>query len=352
MTAVFPASVEEFVLVPMVNGVAGSAVTIRRSDIEAYEFFPQGTEELLAQVHFADALGVPGVGRMWEPVPEGQRRFAWSISPYMTLSFFDPDSPVRGDVGIRADARYAFASNFVLSGAVTQRLAGNTRGSPRGAPTPGYEPVRTSGALYSSDSPVINTLTLEHFGRPFSNTFTRVSLGYLERMYGGVSAEVLWMPDGSRLALGAEVNHVWRRDPDSLFGVLDYEVTTGHVSAYYDFGNGFLGQVDAGRYLAGDWGATLRLEREFANGWRIGAFATLTDMPFEAFGEGSFDKGITITIPLTWVLGQPSTTANTASLRSLTRDGGARLNIENRLYPAVRDVRSGRITDTWGTVWQ
>jgi hypothetical protein len=113
-------------------------------------------------------------------------------------------------------------------------------------------------------------------------------------MYGGVSGEVLWKKSASRLALGAEVNYALKRDFDDLFGFGDYDIVTGHVSGYYDMGNGFHGQVDVGRYLAGDWGATFSVDREFNNGWRVGAYATLTDVPFDEFGEGSFDKGIRI----------------------------------------------------------
>ena len=56
-----------------------------------------------------------------------------------------------------------------------------------------------------------------------------------------------------------------KRDFRDAFEFIDYEVTTGHVSAYYEFGNGFVGQVDAGRYLAGDNGAT-RMVRSCVEG--------------------------------------------------------------------------------------
>ena len=46
--------------------------------------------------------------------------------------------------------------------------------------------------------------------------------------------------------------------------------------------------------LAGDYGSTFSLSRTFNNGWEIGAYATLTDVKFSTFGEGSFDKGITL----------------------------------------------------------
>jgi hypothetical protein len=103
-------------------------------------------------------------------------------------------------------------------------------------------------------------------------------------MYAGASAELLWKPVDSRLALGVEVNYAQQRDFDQLFGLRDYNIVTGHVSAYYDFGKGYHGQLDVGRYLAGDVGATLSIDREFANGWRLGAFATLTDVTSEDFG--------------------------------------------------------------------
>ena len=48
--------------------------------------------------------------------------------------------------------------------------------------------------------------------------------------------------------------------------------------------------VHAGQYLAKDVGATLEVRRTFRNGWQLGAWATMTDVSSEDFGEGSFDK--------------------------------------------------------------
>lgn len=107
-----------------------------------------------------------------------------------------------------------------------------------------------------------------------------------------------------------------------------------------------------GRYLAGDYGATVSLDREFANGWRVGAFATVTDVPFEDFGEGSFDKGIRITIPLGNISGQPSRDKSTFVIKPLTRDGGARLGVDGRLYGQVREYHQPEMAKTWGKFWR
>jgi len=358
LTAAIPPSVEEFVLVSTTAGMPVTAVTLRRSDLERLEHAPDGTEALLAAARITDGIGLGGTADgLLVPHPADVPRFGWSIQPYIQPAVMDPSAPLRIDFGLRAEGRVALASNLLLSGAVTQRLAGNISGTTRALEACRddgfcYERVRSDAPFYSSSAPVLERLTVEHFSRPGPDLFGRLSAGYLERMFAGVSAELLWKPVDSRLALGAEINRVRRRDPGSALGFTDYEVTTGHISAYYDFGRGYTGQIDVGQFLAGDRGATVRLEREFASGWRLGAYATITDMPFSAFGEGSFDKGITVTIPFTWFDGQPSRNRNSQTIRSLARDGGARLEVTNRLHPMVREMQGGALRQSWGTVWQ
>jgi hypothetical protein len=170
-------------------------------------------------------------------------------------------------------------------------------------------------------------------------------------MFGGVSGELLWKPVGSRLALGVEANYVKQRAFSGL-GFQDYSVATGHASAYYEFGNGYLGQVDVGRYLAGDIGATVTLAREFENGWKVGGFFTLTDVSSEDFGEGSFDKGINLTIPVNWFLGTPTKQTNSMTIRPIQRDGGQRLEVPGRLYDQVRSGHRNALEQNWSGVWE
>lgn len=352
MTRVLPASIESFVIVPVVNGMALSAVTLQRSDLEALEH--RDNAEILARTAISD-----GFGRAPSAFDDEYPRFGWAISPYTEFSFFDPESPLRGDFGVRAKASYRPTANLVLSGSVTKRLAGNLTDIDR-QDDDALPLVRTEKARYAKEGdPAIEQLTLAHYGRVAPNVYSRVTAGYLEDMYAGVSGEMLWKPVDSRLALGVELNYVKPRDFDQLFGLRSSETRTGtipdfngHVSAYYDFGNGFHGQLDVGSYLAGDLGATVTLDREFVNGWRVGAYATVTDTKFEDFGEGSFDKGIRITIPLGAVSAQPSTERSTFAIQSLTRDGGARLKVDGRLYEQVRDYHQPEMAKSWGKFWR
>jgi hypothetical protein len=137
---------------------------------------------------------------------------------------------------------------------------------------------------------------------------------------------------------------VWKRDFDRLFGVQDYYAFTGHASIYYRspwYGLNFY--VHAGRYLAGDYGATFEVTRRFSTGVEIGAYATFTNVPFSKFGEGSFDKGIIIHIPFEWGLPLFSQSSYDLHLNSLTRDGGQRLVGDDSLYEETRRTSYGEI---------
>lgn len=101
-----------------------------------------------------------------------------------------------------------------------------------------------------------------------------------------------------------------------------------------------------------DIGATLSINREFSNGWRVGAFATKTDVSASDFGSGSFDKGISVTIPLNWGLGSPSKSTTDITLRPFRRDGGARLELDDRLYDSVRGYHQSSIDDQFGRFWK
>ena len=349
MARVLPASVETFRIVPVENDLAQSTVVFRRADLERLELAPDSTNALLVRTRFQEAApGLPGSAYNDDLFPD----FSWSIGPYLSPSYFDPDEPFRADVGVKLNLRYQPAPGWVIAGELRQQLFGNIGDSTRIAPS-ALPRVRTDAARYSREGETsLNRLYVSRQWKPREDLYARVTAGYLERMYGGVSAEVLWKPVASRLALGVEANYVKQRDFDQRFGFRDYSVATGHASAYYEFGNGYTGQLDVGRYLAGDVGATLTLEREFSNGWRVGGFFTLTDVSADDFGEGSFDKGIKIEVPLSWFLGKPERRTVGATIRPIQRDGGARLYVPGRLYEQVRSGHRQALEGNWSGVWE
>ena len=106
--------------------------------------------------------------------------------------------------------------------------------------------------------------------------------------------------------------------------------TTAHANLYYKFGeSGLYSKLSWGQYLAGDEGGTLKVWKRFKNGAEMGAYATFTDVSFEEYGEGSFDKGVFFKIPFD-LFGRKS--LNSYGWKPLTKDPGSKLNKPYELY--------------------
>ncbi len=348
MTQVLPAPIQTFTLIPEDRGMPLSATTIMRRDLEQLENQPQASQTMFDRAVFADA-------RDSAPPAIAPSNWTWGLGSYFAIIPFNEGGSVRVDAGLTLRGIYTIRPNLVIAGALGQSVINAAKDDPIADSTPDVQNVRTDGGYYGDDGvPVLQTLTVNHYARPARNLYSRVSLGYLERMFGGVSGELLWKPVDSHLGIGAELNYAAQRNTDMLFGFdeYDYDTVTGHISAYYDLGNGYHTQLDVGRYLAGDWGATLSVDREFANGFRVGAYVTQTDLSYDDFGDGSYSKGVRIVIPQDFFTGAATRASYSNTFQTQLGDGGARLELDGRLYDVVRDAHVADLSDTWGRFWR
>jgi len=204
--------------------------------------------------------------------------------------------------------------------------------------------VRTFQREYVTSTRVtMPVFQLTHVGRLSEDQYYSVYGGALESMFAGVGAEWLYRPWRSKFALGIDINHVRQRDFKQDFGLRDYKVNTGHATLYWDTGwNGVMTRISVGQYLAGDRGVTLDISRRFDNGVMVGVYATKTNVSAAQFGEGSFDKGIYISVPFDAFLPKSSKYSAGFAWSPLTRDGGAKLGRINPLYEmtSVRDPKA------------
>ncbi|MDX1738959.1 MAG: YjbH domain-containing protein, partial [Alphaproteobacteria bacterium] len=136
-----------------------------------------------------------------------------------------------------------------------------------------------------------------------------------------------------------------------LLGFRDYSVFTGHATLYKDLPFwGLRATVSAGQYLAGDRGVTFDVSRRFKSGVRVGGFATFTNVSAADFGEGSFDKGFYIKVPLDLFLMRKSKQETVFGFRPLTRDGGQKLVIGPSLFELVDRGNFNDIHQKWRDV--
>lgn len=166
--------------------------------------------------------------------------------------------------------------------------------------------------------------------------------GYLETMYGGAGAEVLYRPVDSNWAFGIDANYVKQRDWHSAQDMMkftDYSVKTGHLTAYWtpSFAPDVLVKASVGQYLAGDKGGTLDISKHFDSGVVVGGYATITNVSPDEYGEGDFTKGVYVSIPLDLFSSSPTRSRAAVGWVPLTRDGGQQLGRKFQLYDMTSD---------------
>ncbi len=253
---------------------------------------------------------------------------------------FDPDFPFLYQISAEFRGVADFGNGWGVQGTWVQSLKSQfdriTRDGNSQLP-----PVRTDLRRYLQEGASgIDRLVLVKRGKIGRDLYYQTFGGILEEMYSGVGGEILWRRADLPFAIGANLMAVQQREYDKMFGLRDYKTLTGHVSAYWATGfHGFDVAIHAGRYLAKDIGATIEVQKRFANGWSVGAFATLTDVPFEVFGEGSFDKGLIFKIPFDLYSPRNTRGAYRLNIRSINRDGGRMIeNWPGALWESMRST--------------
>lgn len=243
-----------------------------------------------------------------------------------------PDGFVLYHLAVNAEAEYRLAPSTWFSGVASYRFLDNYDNFNYTGPSL-LPRVRTFAREYLTTSEfTVPNAQLTAVTDLAPNLFGMVYAGYLESMFAGAGGEVLYRPFGRGLALGLDLNYVQQRDFDQGVDLRDYRVFTGHASLYWRTGwEGVLATVKAGRYLAKDMGLTLDMSRQFPNGVEMGAYATVTDAG-SAFGEGSFDKGMYVKVPLDLLLPKATRSVVSINWNPLTRDGGALLKRRYSLF--------------------
>jgi membrane-associated phospholipid phosphatase len=343
-----PATVDRFTLVYRQHGVDVVEHVIDRGAWVAQQTQPlPPREQRVAVIARAAEKASPQPPLYQDTRP----MFESSLRPNYQQTIGGPDGFVMFQAGVAEHAKLRLRDDTWLQGTLQLGLIDNydkfhNRGSsdlPR---------VRTYLREYVSTSKLtMPNLQATHVGKLGENQYYSVYGGYLEWMFAGVGGEWLYRPFASRVAFGVDANAVQQRNfqQDLGFGNAGeqtrYRVATGHATLYWDTGwNNVQATLSAGRYLAKDAGVTVALSRVFQNGVNVGAFFTKTNVSAAQFGEGSFDKGVYLSVPFDAFLTRSSNTIASVVWKPLTRDGGAKLNRSVELYDltSTRDDRTLR----------
>lgn len=270
-----------------------------------------------------------------------------STKPAIVSHIGNPEKFYFGGLNIQNISEIQFSRNLLMSSEINIRVYDNFQNTVSG-PGSKMEHVRTDLVQYlKEDDAYVSRLQLDYIWSPFKNVYTKISAGIFESMYGGYGGEILYKPYDKNFFIGAELFNVKQRSFDQRFNFREYKTTTGHINFGYILFDGIEANLSFGRYLAKDDGYTFDIGRRAQSGFKAGVYFTRTDVSAELFGEGSFDKGFYIQIPMDLFSKGYSGNYSTFKISPLTRDGGAKLVYEKQLIGLIHNSTYYELENQW-----
>lgn len=347
--SVLPDRYQAVTVVFVEGGMETMAATVYRAELEkALQPGRGSTDELFVRTEFSEPLLDLESADFKGAAETDFPRFSYAIRPGLRTTLGRPEQFILYQLLARFHATVELDRGLFINGSIGVNLSDNF--DKLRIPSDSVLPrVRSDIAKYLREGRTgITHLLAEYNFNIAPSLYGHVYGGLLEEMFGGVGGEVLYRPFDSNWALGFDINWVKQRDYDQLFSFRDYEVVTGHVSASYHLeGLELDTRVRAGRYLAKDWGATFELSRTFKSGITVGAFATFTDVSAAEFGEGRFDKGLYILVPLDLFYIRNTRAGVGLAWKPLIRDGGQQLYIRRPLIGTTGSATMYNMRRDW-----
>ena len=270
-----------------------------------------------------------------------------SFSPTLVSYIGNPEKFYFGGVDLQYISEIQFRRNILLSSEVNYSIYNNFRDTVSG-PASEMEHVRTDKLQYLKNADLyIKRLQLDYIWSPYKNVYAKLSGGLFESMFGGVGTQLLYKPFDSKLALSIESFYVRQRGYDQKFKFKSYKTNTTHFNVSYLFPLGIESNLSIGRYLAKDDGYTLDLSRRTKSGFLAGIYFTRTNVSYQLFGEGSFDKGFYFQIPLDLFSKNYRGGYTNFKISPLTRDGGAKLEFDKDLKGLMYNTTSSELKRGW-----
>lgn len=348
-SAVLPPWIDRITVIGVDAGVESWRLAVQRSEFEKIAEYRGSPEEVR---YSADLDPV----QPDHPDADAQHlikvpTFSWDMGPGVRQQIGGPDGFYFGQILWRVFGDVRVTEKLSLSGTVSLNLLNNFENI-RLDSNSELPRVRSDIVEYlQQGQQAVTKLEANYITSIYSGVYARASAGLFEDMYGGVAGELLWRPHFQRWALGVNANVVQQRDYAVRFNFRDYRVATGHVNFYYAFPWYRLRtKISYGRYLAKDYGTTVEIAREFKSGATLGAFATITNVSASKFGEGSFDKGFFVSMPLDLFFQRSTRGYGSFLFRPLTRDGGQKVRDGIDLYGATDAGNPERIVGDWADV--
>jgi hypothetical protein len=337
-------------------GLRGSDITLNRSDVERAFLTHRGSnEEIWQTTTFHPAQDTSSHGSslshfLSEAFLADEVR-AFKLDLINDVSLSEDDSGVIYRTGIVASLRKFFGQHFMHLTSGRINLADNlsTLNQYR---TLSPLPVRSDIDIFTQNRLLLERDFLTGFATLGDDLHVATGVGYIEEMYMGLTSEILYRPFGKNWALGVDAALALKRDPYSTLALAPNgdHILTGFLNAYYEIPNsGITVKASAGRFLAGDVGATLALTNTFKNGVTLKGDVTATNQSDTDIygGNTNIYTGIHLSLPLGSLPYVPDGSRIVTHAAPLGRDMAQRLDTPMNLYDMTEPLSYRHITRHW-----
>ncbi len=184
------------------------------------------------------------------------------------------------------------------------------------------------------------------------NIHSAIMAGYLDEFYAGLSANILYRPFDKRLAFGGQIYSSMRRNPNSFLSLaLQSEAKiSANINMWYDIPRQEITlNTKIGRFLAGDNGISISVNKIFKNGIEIDAQTSISNYsdPDLFGGTTSSYHNIAIKIPLGYIPKTNIYTKTITKISPLGRDIAQTINPPINLFDIAEKLTIDHMADHW-----
>ena len=347
-------NVESITVTPEHDGLGGMPVTLQRRDLEkAFNQNAASPEEIWnnAQFHPQDQQ------LQKHSFPQSPFLSAFSLHLQQDLDFSARHQGLlhRTSIIFGKDQNLAFKGlsyNMSMRAGLLQNL------DRYDALQNGNIPVRSDINLFAQRRIALNTALISYAHSITPDWHMMINAGYLEEMYAGLGAQLLYRPFGKRYAIGAQLWHVKKRTPYTLanLGLYGGYQNSAQLDLWYDLPLDDLTlHAQGGRYLAGDNAMRIALEKIFDNGTTLSATLAVSHDKTRDILGGSINttQSINLSIPIGNVKGVryvPRDTRIDIRAASLTTDIAQTIDAPKSLYNMTTPLAYDQIAKHWQEV--
>lgn len=356
LASLVPSDVDATVVTIESDGIAAQSYRFSTADLRKYAHGTIPEVELAALSPMQEASSVPGLDESLLLYRRRKDSWTFTLRPRLITFFGSVKGKFKYTLGFVGGPEGYLFDNFYYRlqaayniNSSASDLSAMDRLNPSQLPQVRSDTVK----YFQSGSVSLEQFYLQKGWNCSKGSFFRLSTGYFEPAYGGLSAEYLFYPVQSNWAIGLEAAGVLKRDYRGLGftthttkfdGFTPKEVHyIGYqyfLDLYYIFNPLQLElKASLGQFLARDRGVRFELTREYSSGMRFSLWYTFTTANDLVNGKNYNDKGIAFFIPFDFFLKKSSRTMLGYAMSEWLRDTGARAATGKRLFRTLRDER-------------